>query len=218
MGTGGWGRDGIDEWAAAFCGAVARGEFGWAHRLMDGLSQEREDRIRWVLGRAMLYARQREYTAALDVVRGWLDTAAAEDPFRSELEHAHADYAAVGFLAGAFPAAATSPLLRTAAAAAAADPTRSPACPVTVALDVQEGRSEQALSRLRRHRRASLLGDRRTRANADVLIAVCLAELGDLAEAEKAIRRATRIAPGLALIPMARAHVAAVAGGVADRP
>ncbi|MFE5326124.1 hypothetical protein ACFRCG_06985 [Embleya sp. NPDC056575] len=204
----GWGREEIDEWCVVFSGAVARGEFGWAHRMMDGLSSGREDRIRWAFGRAMLYVRQREYAAALDVVRGWLEAAAADDPCRSEFEHMYADYAAVGFLAGEFSAPGTSPTLRT--AAAVVEEERPAGCPVTVALDVQEGRSGRALSRLRRHRRGSLPGGRSTRANADVLIAVCLAELGDVAGAGKAIRRATRLAPGSALIPMAHAHLATV--------
>ncbi|MGW1998449.1 hypothetical protein [Embleya sp. NPDC001921] len=203
----GQGREEIDEWCVVFSGAVARGEFGWAHRLLDGLSSGREDRIRWAFGRAMLYVRQQEYAAALDVVRAWLETAPVDDPCRSEFEHTYADYAAVGFLAGAFSAAGTSPTLRT---AAVADQERPAGCPMTVALDVREGRSGQALSRLRRHRRGSLLGGRSTRANADVLIAVCPAELGDVAGTGKAIRRATRIAPGSALIPMAHAHLATV--------
>ncbi|MFI6585268.1 hypothetical protein [Embleya sp. NPDC050493] len=134
MRIGAWGRDEVDEWGATFTGAVARGEFGWAHRLMDQLSGDRDDRVRWVLGRAMLFARQREYAACLDVVRGWLDAAPADDPFRSLMAHKYADYAAVGFLAGEFSLAGTSPLLRT--AEAVADELESPFCPVTVALDV----------------------------------------------------------------------------------
>ncbi|MFF7245784.1 hypothetical protein ACFZBU_17960 [Embleya sp. NPDC008237] len=216
MRTGGWGRDEVDEWGATFTGAVALGEFGWAHRLMDQLSGDRDDRVGWVLGRAMLFARQREYAACLDVVRGWLDAAPADDPFRSLMAHKYADYAAVGFLAGEFSLAGTSALLRT--AEAVADEAEHPFCPVTLVLDVLEGRSAEAYSRVRRHRRRSRLGDRRARASADALMAVCLAELGDVAGAGRTIRRAMRIAPGLDLIPMAQSRVAMVASGVVGPP
>ncbi|MEU0932860.1 hypothetical protein [Embleya sp. NPDC005971] len=189
--------------------AVRRGDIERARAQAQGFPDTPVGRVLEVQSVSMVLFARGLGPEAVEVVRQWLRTHPHDDLLGRRVAHRGTEYAAMLLVLGRADAASVVPELRP-AVASSTRAHRSRGCVAEFALNLHEGRVDDAAAQAYRWRRSpAVCRSRWTRAECECLIAICSAAAGDFAAADAALADAERWAAGHPALGPARARVAA---------